>query len=184
MRKVSDAVAVEDAVVGMADRLVHGMLAHADGGEPDVELADVHRVQRGSEGRLPGVQHILEAYRVVLQAELGYEHLRLDDVLDQPIVLVLAVRREHIAVRAIHVRPPAEHRDHAGHVAVTDVELATRGSETAPPSGVNTMSVECRPRVLAPTARTRTPHHRRATGPHAYEPRRCRSARSAPSRGW
>ena len=132
VREVGDPPAVQDAVVGMGDRLVHGMLAHADGGEPDVELADVHRVQRGIEGRLPGVQHILRPHWVVLQTELGHEHLGLDDVLDQPVVLVLAVRREeHVPVRTGHVRPSAEHRDHAGHIAVPDVVLLAGGPETA-----------------------------------------------------
>jgi hypothetical protein len=82
------------------------------------------------------VQHILRAYRVVFQPELGDEHLRLDDVLDQPVVLVLAVCcEEHIPIRTSNVRPSAEHRDHAGHIAVTDVVLAAGGSETAPSIG-------------------------------------------------
>ena len=75
VREVGDRPAVEDAVVRVGDRLVHRVLADADGGGAEVELADVDGVERGVEGGPAGVQDVLGAHRVVLEPELADVHL-------------------------------------------------------------------------------------------------------------
>ena len=73
--KLGDLVAVEDAAVGVRDRLVEGVLADADRGEAEVELADVDGVQRCVEGVLAGVQDVVGSDRVVIEAKLADEVL-------------------------------------------------------------------------------------------------------------
>ena len=50
MGHVGDAHAVEDAIRRMGDGFIKAVLGHADGGRADVELADVHGIER----RIPG----------------------------------------------------------------------------------------------------------------------------------
>src|SRR5664279_1370452 len=101
---------------------------------PMLNLPTFTVFKAASKAAWAGVQHVLRAHRVVLQPELGDEHLRLEDVLDQAVVLMLAVDgEEHISIRSVHVRPSTEHRDHSGDVSVTDVVLASGGVEAALP---------------------------------------------------
>ena len=83
VREVGDPLAVQDAVVCVRDGLVEGVLADPDGGETEVELADVDGVERGVEGGGPGVHDVRGTDRVVVQAELADVHLRRHHVLDQ-----------------------------------------------------------------------------------------------------
>ncbi len=132
VREVGDLLAVEHPVVGVRHGLVHRVLADAHGGGAEVELADVDGVQRGVEGGLAGVQHVLGTDRVGLQPELADVHLGVHDVLDQVVRLVPAVGgEEDVALRPLDVRAAAEHRDQAGDVAVTDVVLGAGGGEAA-----------------------------------------------------
>ena len=72
------------------------------------------------------------SHRVVLQPELADEVLRVDDVLDQPVLRVPAVgREEDVAVGALDVGAAAEDGHHAGEVAVADVVLAAGRGEAA-----------------------------------------------------
>ncbi len=132
VREVGDALPVEDPPVGVGDRLVEGVLADADRGEPEVELADVDGVERGVEGGAAGVQDVGFRHRVVVQAELADVHLRGDDVLHELVGRVPAVRREEdVALGPLHVGAAPEHGDHAGEVAVADVVLAAVRAEAA-----------------------------------------------------
>ena len=71
-------------------------------------------------------------HRVVVEAKLADVVLRVDDVLDQRVLRVPAVgREEDVAVRALDVGAAAEHRHHAGEVAVADVVLAAARGEAA-----------------------------------------------------
>ena len=132
VREVGHPLAVEDAVVGVGDRLVEGVLADADRREAEVELADVDRVEGRVERLGAGVHEVGFGDRVVVQAKLADEHLPGHHVLDQLVVVVVAVGgEEDVAVGALHVGAPAEHRDDAGLVAVADVVLAAVGREAA-----------------------------------------------------
>ncbi len=132
VREVGDLLAVQHPVVGVRDGLVHRVLADADGGRAEVELADVDGVERGVEGGPSGVQDVLGAHRVLLEAELADVHLRVHHVLDQVVRLVPAVcGEEDVPLGALDVRAAPEHRHQAGHVAVADVVLGASGGEAA-----------------------------------------------------
>ena len=116
----------------MCDRLVERVLADADRREAQVELADVDGVQRGVERVLAGMQDVLLLHGIVFETELADEVLRVDDVLDQPVLRMPAVgREEDVAVRSFDVGATAEHRHHAGQVSVADVVLAAGRGEAA-----------------------------------------------------
>lgn len=81
VREGGDGAAVEDAVVGMSDGLVHRVFADADRGGTEVELADVDGVEGRVEGGAAGVKDVVGGDRVVLQAELADVLGGVDDVL-------------------------------------------------------------------------------------------------------
>ena len=133
VRKVGDRVAVQDAVVGVGDRLVEGVLAHPDRAAAQVELAHVNGVQGGGERIGPGAQDVLLVHRVVGQAEVADVHLPVHDVAEQLVVPVAAVGDEpDVAVGAVDVGAAPEHRHHPRHVAVADVVLLAGGPEGDP----------------------------------------------------
>lgn len=124
MAEVGDGVAVQNPVLRVGDRLVEGVFAHSDRRRAQVELADVDGVERGAEGLHPGVQDVLGAHRVVLEAERADVDLHVHDVVDEVVVLVAAVGgEEHVPVLALDVTSAAEHRHQARDVAVADVVL-------------------------------------------------------------
>ena len=130
MGEVGDGVAVEDAVVGVGDGLEERVLDHADAAVAEIELADVDGVERGREGLRPFVEQVGGGHRVVLQPEVADIHLTVDDALDQVIVVVAAVGGEpDVALGALDVTAPGEHRHHRGDVAVADVVLLAVGAE-------------------------------------------------------
>nr|BFE73348.1 hypothetical protein GCM10020092_066490 [Actinoplanes digitatis] len=132
VREVGDRLAVEHPPVRVGDGLVHRVLADADGGGAEVELADVDGVERGVERGAAGVQHVLLAYRVVLEPELADVHLRVHDVLHQVVRGVPAVGgEEDVAVRPVDVGAAAEDRHEPGDVAVADVVLGAARQEAA-----------------------------------------------------
>ncbi len=132
VRERGDRAAVEDPVLGVGDGLVHRVLADADRGGAEVELADVDRVEGRVEGGPPGVQDVLGGDRVVLQAELADVLGGVDDVLHQVVGRVAAVGgEEDVSVRALDVGAAAEHGDETGRVAVADVVLGPAGPEAA-----------------------------------------------------
>ncbi len=132
VREGGDGAAVQDAVVGVGDRLVHRVLADADRGGAEVELADVDGVEGGVEGGTARVQDVLRAHRVVVEAELADVLRGVDDVLHEVVGRVAAVGgEEDVAVRALDVGASAEDRDERGGVAVADVVLGTRRPEAA-----------------------------------------------------
>jgi len=59
--------AVQDAVLRVGNRLVEGVLGHADRTRTQVELSDVHRIQCRRKGFHAGVQNVLGSHRIVLQ---------------------------------------------------------------------------------------------------------------------
>ncbi len=126
MGHVGDLHAVEDAIGGMGDGLVEAVLGHTDGGRADVELADVHGIERRIPGlRAPG-EDVVFGDGVIMQGEVGYVLLVGDDVLLQLIGLVAVVGdKEGVVVRA--VLDLAQGGDHLGLVAVADVVLLAVG---------------------------------------------------------
>ena len=133
VRKVGDRVAVQDAVVGVGDRLVEGVLAHPDRAAAQVELAHVDGVQGGGERIGPGAQDVLLVHRVVGQPEIADVHLPVHDVAEQLVVPVAAVGNEpDVAVGPVDVGAAPEHRHHPRHVAVADVVLLAGGPEGDP----------------------------------------------------
>ncbi len=132
MREGGDGAAVEDPVVRVRDGLVHRVLADADGGGAEVELADVDGVQGRVEGRAPGVQDVLGADRVAVEAELADVLRGVDDVLHDVVRRVAAVGgEEDVAVGALDVGAAAEDGDETGGVAVADVVLGAGRAEAA-----------------------------------------------------
>src|SRR5262249_61430554 len=97
--EVGDGGAVQDAVGGVGDRLVHGVGAHADRAPAQVVFADVHRVEGGVEGVGAAVQDVGLGDRVVAQRVVGDVVLRVHHVLFQVVPVVLRVRdEEHVLV--------------------------------------------------------------------------------------
>jgi hypothetical protein len=98
------------------NRLVEGVLSHADRTRAQVEPTDVHGIQRGRKGFHTGVQNILGAHRMVVQPEGARVALQVHDVVDQVVVLVLAVGgKEDVAVGPVDVTASSD----------TDTMLAT-----------------------------------------------------------
>ncbi len=132
VREGGDGAAVEDAVLRVGHGLVHRVLADADRGGAEVELADVDGVEGGVEGGPAGVQDVVRADRVVLEAELADVLGGVDDVLHQVVGRVAAVGgEEHVPVRALDVGATAEDGDESGGIAVADVVLGAGGPESA-----------------------------------------------------
>ena len=124
MREVGHLHPVEDPTVGVGDRLPEGVLADSDRAETQVELANVHRVERRIEGGRAGVEHVFLGHLVLVQAELGDVVLRVDHVSDQLVFVALRIgREEDVALRTIYFLDPAKDRDDPGLVAVADVVL-------------------------------------------------------------
>ena len=59
LAELGHALAEQDPVLGLGDRLVEAVLGHPDRAEAEVELADVDRVQGRLEGCRTGVEHVL-----------------------------------------------------------------------------------------------------------------------------
>src|SRR4051794_2411445 len=114
----------------MRDRLVERVLADPDRREAEVELAHVDGVERGVERFAAGMQDVFRANRIVVELERRDVVLRVDDVLHELVARVLGVRgEEDVAVLALDVATPPEHRDHPCLVAVADVVLAAARPE-------------------------------------------------------
>ena len=106
----------------MGDGLVEAVLGHADGGRADVELADVHGVERRIPcARAPGEQ-VVRADGIVVQGKVGHVLLVGNDVLLQLVSLVPVVGHEEGVVVGA-VLDLAQGGDHLGFVAVADVVL-------------------------------------------------------------
>ena len=105
----------------MVDGLVEGVRADADRGPAEVELPDVHGVER----RVPGVVALGEDVRlgdgIVVERELRDEVLAVDDVLHALVLLVRGIRDEEDVLAAPRELP--ERRDHRRLVGVADVVL-------------------------------------------------------------
>ena len=132
MREIGDPVAVENAVVGVRDGLEEGVLADADTGPAEVDLAHVDRRQGGVEGGLSHVQDVGLRHRIGVQVERGDEHLPGDDVPNQFIGPVAGVdKEEHMLARMLRiiVGELAVHAESTGGVAVSDVPLSATGTE-------------------------------------------------------
>ena len=111
----------------MGDRLVEGVLGHADRAGAQVELADVDRIQCRGKGFHARVQNVFLPHRIILEPERADVDLHVHDIVDQVIVIVPAVGGEpDVGVLTLDVTAPAEHRHHAGDVAVADVVLLPR----------------------------------------------------------
>lgn len=132
MREGCHGAAVEDAVLRVGDGLVHRVLADADGGGAEVELAHVDGVEGGVEGGTAGVQDVVGADRVAVEAELADVLGGVDDVLHEVVRVVAAVgREEDVALGAFDVGAPAEDGDESCGVAVAYVVLGAGGQEPA-----------------------------------------------------
>ena len=125
---VGDLHAVEDAVGGVRDGLVEAVLGNADGCRADVELADVHGIER----RVPRMgapgEDVVFGDGVVVEREVGNVLLVADDVLLELIGLVAVVGGEEGVIVGA-VLDLAQGGDHLGLVAVADVVLLAVGHE-------------------------------------------------------
>ena len=125
MREIGNFAAKQFTTTRVIDRLVKRVRADTDRRPAEVVLAEVDRVER----RIPGLRAARENLgigdRVIVQGELGYIILRVDDVLDALVFLVPRLGdEENVIVGAVDL---AEGRDQARLVAVADVVLAAAG---------------------------------------------------------
>ena len=120
MRHVRHLHAVEYAVGRMGNGFIKAVFGHADRGRTDIELADVHGIERRIPGMRSAGENIVLGDGVIMKREVGNVFLMGNDVLLQLIGLVAVIGdKEGIVVRA--VLDLAQRGDHLRLVAVADI---------------------------------------------------------------
>ncbi len=115
----------ELAMSRVVDGLVESMLADSDGTPPEVELADVDRVQHVIPRLLALLEDVSVGDGIVVQGVLGHVILVVDDVLHTLVVRMFGIDGEKDILAAVgHL---AEGGNHRGLVAIADVVLVAVG---------------------------------------------------------